>query len=435
MDNPPTLRAEMFTHPEIELRLKKFPVPIEDWRALSGTTLVDTLEVYSDGKITLNESLGSEEFLNGIDREALHPLGSTENAQDDTASIIHQTLGTPLSFFRFLTHFGSSPRVGRSLFVRKSLDGRKTSLDGIYQVSDKNTANWHLCHVWFSQSLDWHQTSNYVMHGVPPATQKLILECAKGKAYHALLRPFAVHAFIQDSFAHSLFREYVVIDNEIHSFETLSLGFWKLKEKDDVKKLLSLSRSTKMLLAHAERCRRTSEYLIASLDKNADLFAPNPKARYWEQESIKESLAQLCSRVDDLTSSALTLDDRIKYLIDMVYNEISQANNAINLDIAKLTTSIAIAAQNDSSSMITMAAVTMFFLPSTFIALITARNLDIVQHDFLRNDRQGFPYSRFTGMDISCHCDSSDDRHLYYLVFLEKTSSREINACACSIEK
>lgn len=108
-----------------------------------------------------------------------------------------------------------------------------------------------------------------------------------------------------------------------------------------------------MLLAHAERCRRTSEYLIASLDKNADLFAPNPKARYWEQESIKESLAQLCSRVDDLTSSALTLDDRIKYLIDMVYNEISQANNAINLDIAKLTTSIAIAAQNDSSSMIT----------------------------------------------------------------------------------
>lgn len=63
MDNPPTLRAEMFTHPEIELRLKKFPVPIEDWRALSGTTLVDTLEVYSDGKITLNESLGSEEFL------------------------------------------------------------------------------------------------------------------------------------------------------------------------------------------------------------------------------------------------------------------------------------------------------------------------------------------------------------------------------------
>jgi len=45
-------------------------------------------------------------------------------------------------------------------------------------------------------------------------------------------------------------------------------------------------------------------------------------------------------------------------------------DNDTNLDIAKATTAIARDAQQDSSSMITIAAVTMFFLPGTFISAI-----------------------------------------------------------------
>lgn len=107
-----------------------------------------------------------------------------------------------------------------------------------------------------------------------------------------------------------------------------------------------------MILAYAERCRRTCEYLNASLEKNADLFTP-AEVGYWGLEKAKESLAGACSRIDDLTSAATTLDERIKYLIQLAYNEISQANNQVNLDIAKLTASIAIAAQHDNSSVIT----------------------------------------------------------------------------------
>jgi hypothetical protein len=41
----------------------------------------------------------------------------------------------------------------------------------------------------------------------------------------------------------------------------------------------------------------------------------------------------------------------------------------INLQISKSTSAIARDAQRDSSSMITIAAVTMFFLPGTFISV------------------------------------------------------------------
>jgi hypothetical protein len=47
----------------------------------------------------------------------------------------------------------------------------------------------------------------------------------------------------------------------------------------------------------------------------------------------------------------------------------SQEDNKLNVQISNATTAIARDAQRDSSSMITIAAVTMFFLPGTFICV------------------------------------------------------------------
>jgi hypothetical protein len=47
----------------------------------------------------------------------------------------------------------------------------------------------------------------------------------------------------------------------------------------------------------------------------------------------------------------------------------TQADNRTNVKIGKLTSKIAKETQRDSSSIITIAAVTMFFLPGTFISV------------------------------------------------------------------
>jgi Mg2+ and Co2+ transporter CorA len=68
---------------------------------------------------------------------------------------------------------------------------------------------------------------------------------------------------------------------------------------------------------------------------------------------------------------ALTsLEERASRKIDLQYNIENQEDSQTNLKIAKLTTDIAVYTQKDSSSMITMAAVTMFFLPGTFVSAL-----------------------------------------------------------------
>jgi hypothetical protein len=52
-----------------------------------------------------------------------------------------------------------------------------------------------------------------------------------------------------------------------------------------------------------------------------------------------------------------------------IFHLSSQMDNRTNVKIGKLTSKIAKETQRDSSSMITIAAVTMFFLPGTFVSV------------------------------------------------------------------
>lgn len=55
--------------------------------------------------------------------------------------------------------------------------------------------------------------------------------------------------------------------------------------------------------------------------------------------------------------------------INLFFNLASQADNRINLDIARNSKAMAEETRRDSSSMITMATLTMFFLPATFVCV------------------------------------------------------------------
>lgn len=56
-------------------------------------------------------------------------------------------------------------------------------------------------------------------------------------------------------------------------------------------------------------------------------------------------------------------------MINLFFSIASQADSRTNLAIADLTAKIAKDAQRDSSSMITIATMTMVFLPGTFISV------------------------------------------------------------------
>ena len=55
--------------------------------------------------------------------------------------------------------------------------------------------------------------------------------------------------------------------------------------------------------------------------------------------------------------------------IDLFFNIANQNDNRINIDIARTSKRIAEEAKRDSSSMITIAAMTMLFLPGTFVSV------------------------------------------------------------------
>jgi len=83
-----------------------------------------------------------------------------------------------------------------------------------------------------------------------------------------------------------------------------------------------------------------------------------------------ESLEYVHSRCQIWSQWINNYKDRTNIRINLIFNLSSQRDNQINLQMAKDTSEIAWQTQRDSSSMITIAAVTMLFLPGAFVSAI-----------------------------------------------------------------
>lgn len=60
---------------------------------------------------------------------------------------------------------------------------------------------------------------------------------------------------------------------------------------------------------------------------------------------------------------------RTNIRVNLFFNLANQGDSRINIEIARTSKAIAAETKRDSSSMITIAAVTMFFLPGTFVSV------------------------------------------------------------------
>lgn len=85
--------------------------------------------------------------------------------------------------------------------------------------------------------------------------------------------------------------------------------------------------------------------------------------------STKDSLSFIMSRIRVWRRWTSNYTTRTNIRINLFFNLASQNDNRTNLDIASSSKTIAEETRQDSSSMITIAAVTMVFLPATFVSV------------------------------------------------------------------
>jgi len=84
--------------------------------------------------------------------------------------------------------------------------------------------------------------------------------------------------------------------------------------------------------------------------------------------------------------------DHTNIRINLAFHLSSQVDNQLNVEISKATTAIARDTQRDSSSMITIAAVTMYFLPGTFTSALFSMVFFNFQED--ANGQEQFQVSK-----------------------------------------
>ncbi|KDR76473.1 hypothetical protein GALMADRAFT_225529 [Galerina marginata CBS 339.88] len=113
------------------------------------------------------------------------------------------------------------------------------------------------------------------------------------------------------------------------------------------------------------------DYLATVLGQcNPSLHFPLVPGDELDDTSVDESLNFLRSKNQILIRWVVNYTERTEVQINRLFSHATHKDSAINLNISQLTSKIAVSSQRDSSAMITMAAVTMFFLPGTFVSVI-----------------------------------------------------------------
>ena len=109
--------------------------------------------------------------------------------------------------------------------------------------------------------------------------------------------------------------------------------------------------------------------LLEFLIKTAKMHQSASTSRSASSNSVVEALVYIKSRNHIWKQWVDNYNERTKLMMNLFFSIASQLDSRTNLDIANLTSKIAVETQRDSSSMITIAAVTMLFLPGTFVSV------------------------------------------------------------------
>ncbi|KAI1376218.1 hypothetical protein F4677DRAFT_459788 [Hypoxylon crocopeplum] len=141
------------------------------------------------------------------------------------------------------------------------------------------------------------------------------------------------------------------ITRELHN---LSQG-WYIHSRNlsNFKALVRFVQSASRSYSRLSRQQRNNRQSIAIMDRT---------------DELEESLKYLSSSCQSLRYLVTDYRGRTTTQINLLFHLTNQAEVQANKEIAVLTADLTRKTQRDSTSMITIAAVTMFFLPGTFVA-------------------------------------------------------------------
>ncbi|KDR74750.1 hypothetical protein GALMADRAFT_280149 [Galerina marginata CBS 339.88] len=403
---------QSISHPELELRMNAIGNEYSEHAGyFPHQTSMDILEVYPDGKVVEKEGFGCEQFANycglldikhqadnmiedpeplirvfflhdlftppatGVNQPYLPPkVMSAVNMNDLTAVLLHRYFGVPILFLQDLIPVITYRTIGNATFIRKDKEGGKISIDGYYQLCSDYISN-KVSYTWFSMSLQSGKSSNYVIHKCPNIVKQLMVECAKGPNPLSLSRPFVIDAFLMNDCVMRMNREMMNPRQSLIKIEQTSFGEpmqYESKEQIQTIKLLhNIGREFRLMKDTLHSVQDTMDYMVDVQSQHAGLTSSESTGtEIPDMDSVRESFAILKSKANWITRELSSLVDRASLKIGLEYSLANQRDSRTQVNIATLTKDIAFASQEDSSSMITMAAVTMFFLPGTFVSAI-----------------------------------------------------------------
>ncbi|KAJ3539680.1 hypothetical protein NMY22_g4627 [Coprinellus aureogranulatus] len=217
--------------------------------------------------------------------------------------------------------------------------------------------------VWFSYRQD---RVTYVVTGCDKnGVQENIVQHIREGHAKALLRPLAIDCVITEAVAYSWSKEIsesrgILVRQEASA----SYFFARNPRPENAGEIQNLHALSYNLIMIAAQMADTTEILLFLLN----MYDSLDKLQYKARESTPEYVCTADS-LSFLLSQTKIRERRLQSYIDRTTNVINLLFHLSSQSVAQATGRIAVETQRDSASMITIAALTMFFLPATFVSV------------------------------------------------------------------
>lgn len=226
--------------------------------------------------------------------------------------------------------------------------------------------------MWFSHSLTGSRTSTYIIHGCPQQAKDLILTYTHEKTIPLLLRPLAIDTFLCEYAVYTWCQDiiiprdrlvfYVCVaemvatyrpsnPNSLHQEKGSTLNFSPEQTAEAVEELHVLSQNLQIIQEDLTDVQDRIQYLFGVHQRLVQFSGQA------DDSTVLDSLEYLLSKSSKMKRWAKNYAERTGIRINLIYNLATQADSRTNLEIARLSSRIAVSTQQDSSSMITCVSV------------------------------------------------------------------------------
>ena len=207
------------------------------------------------------------------------------------------------------------------------------------------------------------------------------LICNNSHASHVVKRPFALDTLLLDVCLKAWQDVLSGYRSCLLSYEYPSPQEVKIKSKHDLRLATSrlhnlcsdLHRLSEHLADFEERARflrnAYQKYVEAVRTHNENGGGPTWPLHEGASSSADDALVYLISGADTCRRWAANYQNRAHLYENLLYHTAAQADNDVNIEIARLTSAISQKTRRDSKALIALSVLAMAFLPSNFVAV------------------------------------------------------------------